>query len=207
MRIPSAVRHFSPPRRVPFSGRRARLAAAVVGSALALAGCSSSPSNPPPPTSAPTSTGVPISAATMTWSPAGTWGVEPTVIVPSGTPPTQLLSKDLIVGTGTAAQDGDSLTMQYVGYSWTKKAEFDASWSRGQPLSFTIGIGQVIPGWDQGIVGMKVGGRRELVIPPNLAYGAQSPTPAIAANDTLIFIVDLLNVSPPSSGSTTSTAP
>jgi len=206
MRIPSAVRHLSPPRPVSSSGRPALLAAAVVGSALVLAGCSSSPTSSPTSTGA-TSTGVPITAATMTWSPAGTWGVEPTVIVPSGTPPTQLLSKDLIVGTGTAAQNGDSLTMQYVGYSWTKKAEFDASWSRGQPFSFTIGIGQVIPGWDQGIVGMKVGGRRELVIPPNLAYGAQSPSPAIAANDTLIFIVDLLNVSPPSSGSSTSTAP
>ena len=178
----------------------------MVGSALVLAGCSSSPTSSPTSTG-PTSTGLAITAATMTWSPAGSWGVEPTVIVPSGTPPSQLLSKDLIVGTGTAAQNGDSLTMQYVGYSWTKKAEFDASWSRGQPFSFTIGIGQVIPGWDQGIVGMKVGGRRELVIPPNLAYGAQSPTPAIAANDTLIFVVDLLNVSLPSSGSSTSTAP
>ncbi|HML01654.1 MAG TPA: FKBP-type peptidyl-prolyl cis-trans isomerase [Acidimicrobiales bacterium] len=205
MRIPSAVRHLSPPRPVASLGRPARLAAAVVGSALVLAGCSSSPTSSPTSTGA-TSTGVPITAATMTWSPAGTWGAEPTVIVPSGTPPSQLLSKDLIVGTGAAAQNGDSLTMQYVGYSWTKKAEFDASWSRGQPFSFTIGIGQVIPGWDQGIVGMKVGGRRELVIPPNLAYGAQSPSPAIAANDTLIFIVDLLNVSPPSSGSSTSTA-
>ncbi|HMK62159.1 MAG TPA: FKBP-type peptidyl-prolyl cis-trans isomerase [Acidimicrobiales bacterium] len=126
------------------------------------------------------------------------------MIVPTGAPPTQLLSKDLILGTGASAQDGDSLTVQYVGYSWTHKAEFDASWSRGQPFTFTIGVRQVIPGWDQGIIGMKVGGRRELVIPPSLAYGAQSPSPAIAANDTLIFVVDLLGVSS-SSGSSTST--
>jgi len=116
------------------------------------------------------------------------------VTAPSGTPPTQLLSKDLIVGTGATAQSGQRVTVQYIGYSWTTKQKFDASWDRNQTFPFALGAGQVIPGWDQGVVGMKVGGRRELVIPPSLAYGAQSPTPAIAANDTLIFVVDLISV-------------
>jgi peptidylprolyl isomerase len=116
------------------------------------------------------------------------------VIAPSGTPPTQLESSDLIVGTGAVAKSGDNVSVQYDGYSWTTKKEFDASWNRGQPFSFGLGQGQVIPGWDQGVAGMKVGGRRELIIPPNLAYGSQSPTPAIASNDTLIFVVDLLSV-------------
>lgn len=130
----------------------------------------------------------------MTWSPAGTFGTEPTVTVPSGTPPTELLSKDLIAGTGATAQSGQTVTVQYIGYSWTTKQKFDASWDRNQPLPFPLGAGHVIGGWDQGVVGMKVGGRRELVIPPSLAYGPQSPTPAIPANDTLIFVVDLVKV-------------
>ena len=146
--------------------------------------------------------GQPVTAATMSWSSPGTFGSEPTVVVPTGTAPTSLLSRDLITGTGAAAQSGDTVTVQYIGYSWTNRQKFDASWDRGQPLSFQLGAGQVIPGWDQGVAGMKVGGRRELVIPPNLAYGSQSPTPAIAANDTLIFVVDLVSV-----GSSTTTAP
>ena len=127
-------------------------------------------------------------------SPAGTFGKRPTVTVPSGTPPAQLQASDLIVGTGATATAGQTVTVQYDGYSWTTKKEFDASWNRSQPFSFPLGQGQVIQGWDQGVVGMKVGGRRELIIPPNLAYGSQSPTPAIASNDTLIFVVDLVSI-------------
>lgn len=127
-------------------------------------------------------------------SPAGTFGKRPTVTVPSGTPPTQLEATDLIVGTGPAATAGQTVTVQYDGYSWTTMKEFDASWNRGQTFSFPLGQGQVIQGWDQGVVGMKVGGRRELIIPSNLAYGSQSPTPAIASNDTLIFVVDLVSI-------------
>jgi peptidylprolyl isomerase len=128
-------------------------------------------------------------------SPAGKIGTRPTVVVPSGTPPTQLEAWDLIVGTGATATAGKTVNVQYDGYSWTNKKEFDASWNRGQAFSFPLGAGQVIKGWDQGVAGMKVGGRRELVIPPSLAYGSQSPTPAIASNDTLIFVVDLVSVS------------
>ena len=114
--------------------------------------------------------------------------------VPSSNPPAQLETADLIVGTGATAQTGQTVTVQYDGYSWTNKKEFDASWNRGQAFSFPLGQGQVIQGWDQGVAGMKVGGRRELIIPPNLAYRSQTPTPAIAANDTLIFIVDLVSI-------------
>jgi len=132
-------------------------------------------------------------------SPAGKFGTRPTVTVPSGSPPTQLEASDLIVGTGPTAKAGENVTVQYDGYSWTYKKEFDASWNRGQAFSFALGEGQVISGWDEGVVGMKVGGRRELIIPPSLGYGAQSPSPAIAANDTLIFVVDLVSVGPSNS--------
>jgi peptidylprolyl isomerase len=132
--------------------------------------------------------------ANIQWSPAGTFGTEPTVVVPRGVPPTQLLVHDLIVGTGATAKAGDEITVQYIGYSWTTRQKFDASWDRNQPLGFQLGVGAVIPGWDQGVAGMKVGGRRELIIPPSLAYGSQSPTPAIASNDTLIFVVDLVKI-------------
>ena len=120
--------------------------------------------------------------------------MKPTVVVPDGAPPAQLVTEDLIVGTGPAAKSGDMVTMQYVGVSYTTKQQFDASWDRGQPFPFTLGAGGVIKGWDQGIVGMQVGGRRELIIPPDLAYGANPPTPAIPPNDTLIFIVDLVKI-------------
>lgn len=175
-------------------------AAVVAGSTLAA--CSSSPSGSGSATTTTTGASPPVDAATMTWSPVGTFGTEPTVVVPSGTPPTQLLSKDLILGTGASAESGETITVQYIGYSWTSKQKFDASWDHGQPLSFELGVGQVIPGWDQGVGGMKVGGRRELVIPPSLAYGSNPPTPAIATNDTLIFVVDLLSVGAPSSSTT-----
>jgi peptidylprolyl isomerase len=167
----------------------------LAASTLGLAGCSS-PSTSSSTTgaaSAPSST----SAATATVqdpSPAGTFGTKPTVVVPPGAPPTQLESKDLIVGTGPAAKPGDEVTVQYVGVAYSSKQQFDASWDRGQPLQFVLGEGQVIKGWDEGVVGMQVGGRRELIIPPNQAYGANSPGAGIAPNDTLIFIVDLLKI-------------
>jgi peptidylprolyl isomerase len=120
-------------------------------------------------------------------------GTKPVVTVPSGPPPTSLVINDLVVGTGQAAATGETLTVQYVGVSYTNKAQFDASWDRNQPFSFQLG-GQVIPGWNQGLIGMKVGGRRQLIIPPSLAYGSASPSPQIAANDTLIFVIDLIKI-------------
>jgi len=119
---------------------------------------------------------------------------KPEVTVPKGAPPKKLVKSDLEVGTGPAAKAGDQVTVQYVGVGYDSKEQFDASWDRGEPFSFSLGAGEVIPGWDEGIEGMKVGGRRELVIPPDLAYGSAGFPPAIGPNETLIFVVDLLDV-------------
>jgi peptidylprolyl isomerase len=119
---------------------------------------------------------------------------KPTVTVPDGPPPTQLRITDITAGTGAEAKRGSSVTVQYVGVAWSTHKEFDASWDRGQPFTFVLGSGQVILGWDRGIVGMRAGGRRELVIPPDLAYGEQGYPPDIGPNETLIFVVDLVAV-------------
>jgi len=169
---------------------------ALAASGLGLAACGSSSSSSTT-TAAPvvTTTTAPIVIGTVADpSAAGTIGTEPTITVPPGAPPTQLESKDLIVGTGPAAKAGDQVSVQYVGVAYSTGKVFDSSWSRNQAFQFTLGQGQVISGWDHGVVGMQVGGRRELIIPPNLAYGASSPGAGIAANDTLIFIVDLVKI-------------
>jgi peptidylprolyl isomerase len=119
--------------------------------------------------------------------------------VPKGTgePPSKLVAQDLIVGTGKRAKAGDTVAVQYVGVLFDNGKEFDASWRGkrpGRPFEFGLGGGQVIPGWDQGIVGMKVGGRRKLIIPADLAYGAQGFPPDIPPDAALIFDVDLEKV-------------
>jgi len=119
---------------------------------------------------------------------------KPKVEVPDGQPPAGLKIEDLKVGDGATAQTGDTVTVQYVGVSYSTGKQFDASWDSGQPFTFTLGAGEVIPGWDQGVAGMKVGGRRELIIPPELGYGEQGQPPVIAPNETLIFVIDLLEV-------------
>ena len=119
---------------------------------------------------------------------------KPTVEVPDGPPPTTLQIDDIVEGDGPEAKPGDMLSMQYVGVNYADGKQFDASWDNGQPFSFQLGSGQVIKGWDQGIAGMKVGGRRELIVPPDLGYGAQGSPPAIGPNETLVFVVDLLDV-------------
>jgi len=122
-------------------------------------------------------------------------GEKPAIETPSGEPPAELQKTDIVKGKGKQAKEGDMVSLQYVGNSWTTGAQFDASWDRGgEPFSFALGAGEVIPGWDQGIAGMKEGGRRLLVIPPDLAYGAQSPSPDIGPNETLVFVVDLEKV-------------
>jgi peptidylprolyl isomerase len=121
-------------------------------------------------------------------------GPKPTVEVPKGPAPTQLVVKDLKTGDGAEAKSGDQVSVQYVGVLYSDGKQFDSSWDRGQPFSFQLGGGNVIPGWDQGVAGMKVGGRRELVIPPDLAYGAQGQPPTIPANATLVFVIDLVSV-------------
>jgi peptidylprolyl isomerase len=146
-------------------------------------------------------------AATATATAPGAGGAaqlqtKPTVTVPSAKPPTKLVIKDIVKGTGATAQAGDTVSVHYVGVSYANRKQFDASWDRHQPFSFQLGGGMVIPGWDQGVVGMKVNGRRELIIPPALGYGAQGQPPAIAPNDTLVFVIDLLRVQPGSGGTT-----
>lgn len=119
---------------------------------------------------------------------------KPEVTAPSGAPPKQLEETELIEGEGAEAKSGDKVTVQYVGVNFKDGQEFDSSWSRSEPFSFTLGAGEVIPGWDQGVEGMKVGGQRQLVIPPELAYGEAGAPPAIGPNETLVFVIDLLEV-------------
>jgi peptidylprolyl isomerase len=121
-------------------------------------------------------------------------GPKPSVEVPKGPAPTHLVVKDLKTGDGAEARSGDQVSVQYVGVLYDNGKQFDSSWDRGQPFSFQLGGGQVIPGWDQGVAGMKVGGRRELIIPPDLAYGARGQPPTIPANATLVFVIDLVSV-------------
>jgi peptidylprolyl isomerase len=119
---------------------------------------------------------------------------KPKVQIPSGPPPKQLETRDIKEGTGATAKAGDEVTMNYVGVSYSTKKQFDASFDRGEPFTFTLGQGAVIAGWDEGIVGMKVGGRRELIIPPDKGYGAAGQGPDIKPNETLVFVVDLVDV-------------
>ena len=129
---------------------------------------------------------------TPTTPTSGPLATEPKVTPPKGAPPTKLETKDLVVGTGAEAKAGQTVTVNYVGVLFKGGKEFDASWKRKEPFSFTLGNGSVIKGWDQGVAGMKVGGRRELVIPSNLAYGAKGSGQSIPPNAPLVFVVDLL---------------
>jgi peptidylprolyl isomerase len=162
--------------------------AALAVAGLGLAGCSSSSSSS-------TTTTAPASIPAADRSPAGTAGAAPTVVVPSGPRPTGLETADLIKGTGPKAEPGDFVTVQYVLATYSSGKTIQSSWT-SQPFQFTIDATpeQVIPGWDTGVVGMQVGGRRELIIPPNLGYGANSPGPGISVNDTLVFVIDLLKI-------------
>ena len=116
---------------------------------------------------------------------------KPEVAIPEGGPPTDLLVEDLVEGDGDMADAGTLVTVDYVGVSWSTGAEFDASWNRNDTFAFNLGAGDVIQGWDQGVQGMKVGGRRRLTIPPGMGYGSTGAGGVIAPNETLIFVVDL----------------
>jgi peptidylprolyl isomerase len=157
----------------------------IIGACLALvvAGCGSDDST--------TSSSSGEETASSQESEAPKKKTKPKVEKPSGAPPKELVTNDLEEGSGPAAKAGDVVTVQYVGVNYKTGKEFDSSWSRSEPFSFTLGAGEVIPGWDQGIEGMKVGGRRELIIPPELGYGTAGAPPAIPPNETLIFVVDL----------------
>jgi peptidylprolyl isomerase len=117
---------------------------------------------------------------------------KPDVTVPASPPPTDLVIEDVVVGDGDEARPGDQVSVHYVGVAWSTGAQFDASWDRGEPFVFGLGEGQVIAGWDQGVVGMRPGGRRRLSIPPDLGYGSRGAGGVIKGGETLIFVVDFL---------------
>ena len=119
---------------------------------------------------------------------------KPEVTVDAGEPPSDLQIDDLEVGSGPEATAGSNVEVHYVGVSWSTGTQFDASWDRRSTFSFQLGGGQVIPGWDQGVAGMKVGGRRRLTIPPALGYGSRGAGGVIKPNETLVFVVDLVGV-------------
>ena len=119
---------------------------------------------------------------------------KPEIDFPDFPVPEDLVTEDITVGTGEEAKPGQTVTVHYAGVSFSTGEEFDASWNRGQPFSFPLGGGRVIAGWDRGVAGMKVGGRRKLVIPPHLGYGDRGAGGAIKPGETLIFVVDLVDV-------------
>jgi peptidylprolyl isomerase len=118
---------------------------------------------------------------------------KPEIDFPGGEPPAELEITDIWEGDGPVASAGDRVTVHYVGVAHSTGEQFDASWDRGEPLSFQLGAGRVIAGWDQGLQGMKVGGRRQLIIPPGMAYGDRGAGNAIAPGETLIFVCDLVS--------------
>lgn len=119
---------------------------------------------------------------------------KPIIEFPEGEPPTDLEITDIVVGDGAEAKPGDQVVVHYVGVSFSTGEEFDASWNRNSPFTFPLGAGRVIAGWDQGVAGMKVGGRRKLVIPAKLGYGDRGAGAVIKPGETLIFVVDLLGI-------------
>jgi peptidylprolyl isomerase len=172
-----------------------------VGVAVALGGCGgghdattdSSPEAGAKPFRIPVGN-VPVRAETdLKFKANGLVGPEPKPIMPSGPPPVSLAIQDLIEGIGPGAGLGTSVTVQYVGVDYKTGKKVDSSWDRGQPLTFELGSGSVMEGWEQGIEGMEVGGRRELVVPPGLTFGNQRVKTG-APGSTLVFVIDLLGV-------------
>jgi peptidylprolyl isomerase len=162
---------------------------AVLAAAVAGCGSSTAPGVEQAPSSGATEASIPTPP-----KPPPAIASKPVVTVPKGAPPNNLVKKDLVVGTGTTATPGKTVTVNYVGVLYTNGKQFDSSWQRNQPFTTALATGSVIPGWVQGIPGMKVGGRRMLIIPPSLAYGKRGSPPTIPPNSTLVFVVDLLSV-------------
>lgn len=165
---------------------------ALAGAALALAGCGGGDKT----SNIPDGSGdtAPTEAAATPTTETAPAASKPKVGKGKGKPPKKVEVIDLKKGKGTAAKDGDKLSMNYVGVLFDTGKEFDNSYDRGEPFQFTLGGGEVIPGWDKGIKGMKPGGRRKLIIPPADGYGAQGQPPDIPGDSTLVFIVDLVSV-------------
>jgi peptidylprolyl isomerase len=120
--------------------------------------------------------------------------VKPVIEKPTGAPPRKLVKEDIVEGKGPGAKAGDTVIVNYVGVSFSTGEEFDASWDSGQTFPVQLGAGGVIEGWEKGLIGIKKGGRRELVIPPELGYGAEGSPPAIAPNETLVFVIDAVDI-------------
>lgn len=119
---------------------------------------------------------------------------KPTISIPDGDAPADLAVDDEIVGDGAEATRGRRVVVHYAGVAWSTGREFDSSWSRNDTFDFQLGAGEVISGWDDGVAGMKVGGRRRLTIPPHLGYGSRGAGGVIKPNETLVFVVDLIDV-------------
>ncbi len=173
----------------------------VLALGAAVCGCNRAPPEPPVvwPADPPARPTTPSTTGSGTTGSAASSGTPPTtapvVTVPSGEKPTTLRKRDLITGTGAEATSGRRVRVQYTGVAWSTGRKFDSSWDRaGDPFAFTLGQGMVIRGWDEGVVGMRVGGRRELVIPPALGYAERGAGADIGPNETLIFVVDLVAV-------------
>jgi peptidylprolyl isomerase len=158
----------------------------LVAAVLAAAGCggSSKDESAAKPTATPKATPTPDLSDTSK---------KPEVTVPDELPPDTLQSKDIVEGKGPKAKKGDKVTVEYVGVAWSTGVEFDTSWGK-QPFTFELGKGAVIKGWDEGVPGMRVGGRRELTIPADQAYGAQGSPPSIGPNECLRFVIDLKKI-------------
>lgn len=168
-------------------------AAAVAALGLSACGSSVAPGVEQAPSGGATQASVPKTTPTPT---SGPLSKKPVITVPKTPAPKSLVVKDLVPGTGKVAKPGDTITVNYVGDLYSNGQEFDSSWKRNTTFTTPLksGVGGVIEGWVKGIAGMKVGGRRELIIPPSLGYGKQA-SGSIPANSTLIFVVDLLSVS------------
>ncbi|WP_067890711.1 FKBP-type peptidyl-prolyl cis-trans isomerase [Nocardia vaccinii] len=181
-------------------------ATAVTAAAVALTACSSSSSPSSSPASS-TTAAASTAAQAQSAAPAshgrectaddvkttGGFGQAPTITIPDDCdPPTHLVTKDLITGTGPAAKSGDQVSMNYTLVTWSDKKKLDSSFDRHEPFPLQLGAGQVIPGWDQGLVGIRQGGRRLLIIPPNLGYGEGGN--GIKPNETLVFVTDAVKV-------------
>jgi peptidylprolyl isomerase len=180
---------------------RAGLTLATVAASILIAGCGGSSNSSTITVGAENSSDSALiksgekageTATTAKTPTSGPLSKEPKVTPPSGAAPTKLEIKDLITGTGPEAKAGQTVSVNYVGVLFKGGKEFDASWKRNEPFTFALGKAQVIPGWDQGVAGMKVGGRRELVIPTALAYGPKGSGASIPPNSPLVFVIDLL---------------
>jgi peptidylprolyl isomerase len=172
---------------------RTVLMSLLVVAVVALAGCGGSSKAPgvqPAPSGGSTQASIPT-----TPKPPAAIASKPVVDVPKGPAPAKLVTKDLVVGTGQTVKAGQTVTVNYVGVLYKNGKEFDSSWSRNQPATFPLTTGGVIEGWVKGIPGMKVGGRRELIIPADEAYGKKGSGTTIPPNSPLVFVVDLLSIS------------